>query len=211
MTAITLIFDNGVVGNVTGDPVNWTFYFDDLVQTSGAGGGGPIDPTQMDLPLTFESLSINYVLQDFGGTYSALVGNPDGAGTVAMTTKPIGSATWAGTTMGTNAGFASAIPVTTSNSLMKVWVYSPDAGIPVRLKLEDHNDVTHTVETETLTTMANTWEELTFDFNNQAPGTEPLIHPTWIFDKASIFFNFGTDGDNAGEQVYYWDDVSFVN
>jgi beta-glucanase (GH16 family) len=215
ITAITLIFDNGVVGDAAGDPANWTFYFDDIVQGAGNGGGPtdpePTDPTQMDLPLDFESDIIDYVLQDFGGTYSLLVGNPNGAGTVAMTTKPLGAATWAGTTMGTNAGFASPIPVTTSNSLMKVWVYSPDAGIPVRLKLEDHNDVTHTVETETLTTVANNWEELTFDFTNEAAGTEPLIHPDWIFDKASIFFNFGTDGDVAGEKAYYWDNVSFGN
>lgn len=213
MTAITIIFDNGVVGDATGDPANWIFYFDDLVQSAGNGGGDPEpnDPTQMDLPLDFESDVVNYVLQDFGGTYSSLEGNPDGAGTVAMTTKPVGSATWAGTTMGTNAGFASVIPVTPTNSIMKVWVYSPDAGIPVRLKIEDHNNVTHTVETETLTTLANGWEELSFDFTNEAPGTEPLIHPDWVFDKASIFFNFGTDGNTAGEKVYYWDDVSFGN
>lgn len=215
MTAITIIFDNGVTGNAESDPANWVFYFDDIVQSVGSGNGGgdtePTDPTQMDLPLDFESDVVNYVLQDFGGTYSSLVGNPDGAGTVAMTTKPAGSAFWAGTTMSTNAGLASAIPVTTTNSIMKVWVYSPDAGIPVRLKIEDHNNVTHTVETETLTTVANAWEELSFDFTNEAPGTEPLIHPDWVFDKASIFFNFGTDGDTAGEKVYYWDNVSFGN
>jgi beta-glucanase (GH16 family) len=213
MTAITIIFENGVVGDAAGNPANWVFYFDDIVQSvdDGAGGGGDPDPTQMDLPLDFESDVVNYVLQDFGGTYSLLVGNPAGAGTVAMTTKPIGSATWAGTTMSTDAGLASAIPVTTTNSIMKVWVFSPDAGTPVRLKIEDHNNVTHTVETETLTTVANAWEELSFDFTNEAPGTEPLIHPDWVFDKASIFFNFGTDGDTAGEKVYYWDDVSFGN
>jgi hypothetical protein len=29
------------------------------------------------------------------------------------------------------------------------------------------------------------------------------------YDKASIFFNFGTDGAVAGEKTYYFDDVLF--
>jgi len=89
-----------------------------------------------------------------------------------------------------------------------VRVWSPDANTPVRLKVEDANDETHTVETETNTTVAGDWEVITFDFANEAPGTEP-IHYDWYFNKASIFFNFGTTGAVAGEKTYYWDDVEF--
>ena len=57
---------------------------------------------------------------------------------------------------------------------MTVRVWSPDAGIPVRLKAEDHLDDSHKVETEAVTTVAGQWETLTFDFANPVSGTDPL-------------------------------------
>jgi hypothetical protein len=41
-TAITFIFDLGVVGDAGGDPDNWTFYFDGIVQTDGCGVGSGV-------------------------------------------------------------------------------------------------------------------------------------------------------------------------
>jgi hypothetical protein len=49
---------------------------------------------------------------------------------------------------------------------MNVRVWSPTAGIKVRLKVEDHND-THTVETEATVTTASGWQTLEFNFANQ--------------------------------------------
>lgn len=171
----------------------------------------PPSTDQIDLPLDFESTTLDYVLTDFDGSASELVDDPFASnGKVAKTVKTVEAVTWAGTTMGDENGFANAVPLTTTNSVMKVWVYSPDANIPVRLKIEDHNDATHTVETEAMVTVANEWQQLTFDFNNEAEGTVEL-NPEWTFDKASIFFNFGTDGATAGEKVYYWDQVTFGN
>ena len=121
----------------------------------------------IDLPLSFEDPSVDYSLSDFGGVYTVLGSDPSGeTGTVATTLKPVNAESWAGTTMSTVNGFASKIPVTNANSKMTVWVYSPDAGIPVLLKLEDHNDATHTAEADAYTTLVNTWEALVFDFND---------------------------------------------
>ncbi|MFB1035584.1 MAG: hypothetical protein QMC38_09570, partial [Sinobacterium sp.] len=41
-TGITLIFDNGTMGDAAGNAVDWTFYFDDLIlpEASGSGDGG---------------------------------------------------------------------------------------------------------------------------------------------------------------------------
>jgi hypothetical protein len=39
-TMVTLIFDNGTVGNASGQPAFWTFYFDDIAGGIGSGGGG---------------------------------------------------------------------------------------------------------------------------------------------------------------------------
>ena len=80
------------------------------------------------------------------------------------------------------------------------------------MKVEDSNDPTHTCETETQTTVAEDWEILEFDFANQAPDTESLsigLERGWIYNMASIFFNFGTEGAIAGEKIYYFDEVKF--
>nr|NQU92397.1 T9SS type A sorting domain-containing protein [Bacteroidota bacterium] len=91
---------------------------------------------------------------------------------------------------------------------MTVAIWSPTAGTPMRLKVEAASDPTISVETETLSTVADAWEVITFDFSNEAPGTEPLSFDK-SYNKASIFFNFGTTGAVAGEQTYYWDDMEF--
>ena len=92
---------------------------------------------------------------------------------------------------------------------MSVRVWSPDANIPIRLKVEDALDPTISVETEATITVANTWQTLTFDFSNPSTGTTPLDLAN-TYTKATIFFNFGSDGATAGEKTYYWDDVQFI-
>jgi hypothetical protein len=88
---------------------------------------------------------------------------------------------------------------------MTVRVWSPTAGIPVLLKVEDKTNGAVSVETLATTTTANAWETLTFDFSNEAAGT-PALNLGATYDKASIFFNFGTSGDGS---TYLWDDVAF--
>jgi hypothetical protein len=161
------------------------------------------------LPVTFEE-NIDYGLLDFEGTISEIVEDPtDPSNTVAKTIKTNVAAPWAGTTIGGTTGFAEAVPFAEGSTTMTVRVWSPDANTPVRLKVEDADDDTHTVETETNTTLAGEWETLIFDFANEAPGTEPINY-NWYFNKATIFFNFGTEGSVAGEKTYYWDDVEFT-
>ncbi len=76
---------------------------------------------------------------------------------------------------------------------MTVRVWSPEAGITVRLKLEESGDATHTVETDAVTTVASAvGDVLTFDFSNPATNdgnpTNPL-NVEYVFDKLSIFLN----------------------
>lgn len=202
-TDLVFMFDFGNVGDGS---LTSTFYFDDVQQEySGA---------QIDLPVDFEGSTVNYTTTDFGGNFSALEMDPNNANnTVVRVTKPMGAATWSGTTIGTPAGFATDIPISMTESFMTVRVWSPDAGTPIRLKIEDSDDPTHTCETEVNTTGTG-WETLLFDFTNQAPGTELLsvgLAQGWTYNMASIFFNFGTDGNTAGEKTYYFDDVAFGN
>ena len=182
-----------------------TFLFDDIEMFSGG--------TQIDWPVDFEGSTVNYTMSDFGGNVSMLVTDPsDPTNMVMQAVKTDQAATWAGTTIGTPAGFATNIPLTLTDSKMTVKVWSPASGTPIRLKVEDSNDPTHTCETETNTTVSGDWEVLEFDFLNQAPGTELLsigLGWGWTYNMASIFFNFGTEGAVAGETTYYFDDVNF--
>jgi hypothetical protein len=175
-----------------------------LTKVDGGGGG-----TNLELPVTFENAELDYGLTDFGGNASEIVVDPTNAGNkVAKSVKTVEAELWAGTTVGGTAGFASAIPFAEGATKMSLRVWSPTAGIPVRLKVEASNDPTISVETEATVTLAGQWEILIFDFANQAPGTE-AINFSRSYNKASVFFNFGTTGAEAGEQTYYWDDMVF--
>jgi len=198
---VVFMFDFGNVGDGS---LNSTFLFDDVEQLFGGA--------QIDLPVDFEGTEVNYAVTDFEGSASSLVTDPTNAdNTVIKVVKDTNAGASAGMTIGTPAGFASNIPLSLSDSKMTVKVWSPAAGTPIRLKVEDWTDPTHTCETQTNTSVAG-WEVLEFDFSNQAPGTESLsvgLSMGWTYNMASIFFNFGTDGAAAGEQTYYFDDVKF--
>ena len=194
---IVLIFELGTVGDGS---ANFTFLFDDIRLTN------TVPSAQIDLPVTFDAAGTNYTMTDFGGNNTVDGVDPgNNANKVKVTTKPNGAETWAGTTIGTASGFATKIPFAAGSTKMSMRVYSPAAGIPVRLKVEDHTDNTKSVETQVLTTAANAWETLQFDFSNQASGTA-AINLTYNYDKASVFFDFGTVGSG---KVFMWDDVKF--
>ena len=184
-----------------------TFYFDEVTgpEYEEGGTGDPVT-----LPVTFEDENVNYGLTDFGGNVSEIVVDPtDDTNHVAKSIKTETAETWAGTTVGGNVGFPTPIPFAEGSTTMTVDVWSPTAGTPIRLKVEAASDPTITCETEAMTTMAEAWETLEFDFSNEAQGTAELNLAN-SYNKASIFFNFGTSGAQAGEQTYYWDNMEFL-
>ncbi len=192
---IVLIFDNGTMGNGT---ANFTFLFDDIRLTN------VLPSNLVALPITFENPNANYAFTDFGGNITTDDVDPLSASNkVKKTTKPSGAQTWAGVTMGQLAG---PIPFTASNTKMSVRVYSPAAGLTVLLKAEDKANSAKSVETQTVTTVANGWETLEFNFSNNSSGT-PALNLANNYDMLSIFFDFGNAGSG---KVFYWDDVTFV-
>ena len=202
---LVLMFDFGTIGNGTNSS---TFYFDDIFQTDPTGG-----LSQIDLPITYEDSSVYYSLIPFGDDEgsSEIIFNSDTDNNLAYVAKSSSAATWAGVTVSNESGFVSNIPVSPSNSKMYVHTYvtggsSSSTEIPVRLKIENKNDPTQSVETEAYTTVVDAWEILEFDFNNQATGTAAL-NENYPFSMASLFFNFGSAGDD--QTVYYFDNISF--
>jgi len=162
---LVFMFDFGNTGDGS---ANSTFLFDDVEQLFGG--------QQIDWPVNFEDIDINYTTTDFGGNISTLVADPTNPdNTVVQAIKTADAATWAGTTIGTNAGFATNLPFTLDDSKMYVKVWSPEAGTPIRLKVEDSNDPTHTCETETNTTLDGDWEIMEFDRRTSSGGKNLLF------------------------------------
>jgi hypothetical protein len=193
---VVLIFDLGTVGDGS---ANFTWLFDDIRLTN------QMPVSILSLPVTFDLPGINYEVTDFGNNQSSAAIDPTNAGNnVKKTIKANGAETWAGTTIG--AGFTTNLPFTATKTQMSVRVYSPAAGLRVRLKVEDRTNNTRSVETEAMTQAANTWETLIFDFANQSSGTA-AINLTYTYNMASIFFDFGNAGTG---KTFYWDDVSFL-
>jgi hypothetical protein len=163
----------------------------------------------INLPVTFEDPTVDYTMGDFGGEVSVLTTDPTNAANhVMQSTKTAGAVNYAGVTIGTGNGFATAVPLSATVTKMTVRVYSPAVGIDVKLKLDDHtrSNAGFSVETDVLTTVANQWETLTFDFSHPAP-TTPAWNPSYTYDLATIFFDFNVIGNGA---TYYFDDVQMA-
>jgi exo-beta-1,3-glucanase (GH17 family) len=173
-------------------------------------GAGSYNPPPFST-VTFDSTSVNYLLAGFAGAEdSQIVADPaGGANRVVRVNRAANAATFAGTVVGTTYLSIGIIPFDASNTRMTMRVYSPAAGIRVRLKVEDSGNSARSVETEAVTTRANAWETLTFDFANAVPGG-PALNPDFDYDRLIVFFNFGVTGATAGAQTYYLDDITFI-
>jgi hypothetical protein len=172
--------------------------------TGGAGGMAVLD-------ITFDDAGLTYTLTGFGGDEdSSVVADPMNANNkVGKVNKAATAELWAGVTVSILPNnMVPTLPFTAVDTKMTVRTWSPDAGIQVRLKVEDGADPTHSCETEATTTVAGGWETLEFDFANEATGTAAL-NPAYTFNRVSIFFNFGVTGAMAGAKTYYLDNLKF--
>jgi hypothetical protein len=151
------------------------------------------------LPVTFENTTLNYVFADFGNAVTSVVNNPDASGEntstrVGMQVKSAGAETWAGTVLTLDG----TIDFSEQNQF-KVKVWSPVAGAVVKLKVENLTDGAIAHEVDAVTTVANAWEVLSYDFAG--------INTAQEYSKIVLFFNFGVAG--TGE-TYYFDDIQQV-
>ncbi len=197
--------------------------FSDLAGNSNSAGAtaqqayNTIVLTQMALPVAFDSASVGYGLVGFGGAEdSTIVADPtNAANKVAKVVRAAGSETYAGTTItatsaaGVQTGLSPKIPFNVTDTRMTLRVWSPDAGIPVRLKVEDSTDPTKSVETEATVTTAGGWQTLTFNFATPSAGTSAL-NVALNYNKATVFFDFGRAKSAAVLKTYYFDDLTFL-
>lgn len=151
-----------------------------------------------NLPLDFESTTVQYPFTDFDGGVATKIANPQISGintsaTVMQIVKGTG-AIWAGSKI----TLASPVDLTT-NRIFKVKVFSPVAGIQLLLKFEGTGPFTFQKLSSPITT-ANVWEELTFDFSIDAVNN--------LNNQISFMFDFGTQGDGGLNSTYLFDDVT---
>ncbi len=150
-----------------------------------------------NLPLDFESTTTIYSFTDFDGGVATKIANPQVSGintsaTVIRLIKGSG-AVWAGSKI----TLPNPIDLTT-NRLFKVKVFSPVAGIKLLLKFEGASFTFQ--KTSSAITTANVWEELTFDFSQDAVNN--------LNNQIVFMFDFGTQGNGGPNSTYLLDDVT---
>ncbi|QTE22474.1 T9SS type A sorting domain-containing protein [Polaribacter cellanae] len=185
------IFDNGTMGDGS---ANFTFYIDDITLSK----SGTTSPT-VALPLDFESAT---TWVDFNGGVVTTETNPynNADNNSANVGKMVKNADqpWGGSSI----VLSSAMDFAT-NDTFTMKVYSPRVGAKVLVKVENSGDSGINFEKEVLTTKANAWETLTFDYS--------AIDKTKSYDKFVTIFDNGTMGDGSANFTFYIDDITLLN
>ena len=163
--------------------------------------------------LDFNTAGLTYTLTSFGDESAVLTstGVPAGApaGQVVKITRPAAAQCWAGTTLSVgDKQSIGTVPFGANATSMTVRLHAPAAGLNVKLKLEDANDPTRTVEVDVPTIVAG-WQTLTFDFATATPGT-PAINAAYTYNKLSIFPNFSCGSGAPADADFYVGPITFV-
>ncbi|MBL7747257.1 MAG: PKD domain-containing protein, partial [Chitinophagaceae bacterium] len=154
------------------------------------------------LPLTFESPTVNYTFTNFGGGVATRIDNPQSGGinTSAKVGRMVKNAPeiWAGSfiALGNPIDFS-------ANKVFRMKVFSPRVGAKVLLKTENLTNGSIFFEKEVLTTVANAWEDLAFDFRT--------INTANSYQKVVLIFDFGVVGDGSPNFTWLFDDIRLVN
>ena len=167
-------------------------------------GASAAPMAQVSLPLTFEE-NIDYEIVGFAGAeQSEIVTDPaDPSNNVVRVTRAAGSETYAGTVVANN-GLQDPIPFAAGATTMSVRVWTPVAGTPVVLKVEQAGNGAVAVESQpVLSTVGGAYETLVFDFAAPAVGS---LDFSATYNKLVVFFDFGTAGAGG---PYYFDDIAF--
>ncbi len=83
--------------------------------------------------------------------------------------------------------------------MFKMKVFSPRVGAKVLLKVENQTNGGISFEKEVLTTVANAWEELTFDYST--------INTANSYQKIVLIFDLGAMGDGSANYTFLFDDI----
>lgn len=158
-----------------------------------------VDPVL--LPITFQSTTVNYNWINFDGGVTTVINNPQQNGIntstrVARMVKNAGQP-WGGSLIKVDGGIDFS-----ANRVMLMKVYSPRVGAKVLFKVENATNPGINFEKEVLTTVANTWETLAFDYRQIPANT---------YDNIVLIFDNGTVGDGSANFTWLIDDIAQTN
>lgn len=162
------------------------------------------------IPLNFESEGLSFEWTGFGGASGGVIDNPYPTGQntsekVVELAKNEGAETWAGISLALDETVDFSAGTTAK---MKVW--SPKAGATILLKLEDSNSPPNAennpsvfIEVPQATTVAEQWEELSFDLSS-AVGFDMAAD----YDTVILFYDFNNRGEGS---TSYFDDIRITS
>lgn len=184
---IVLIFELGTMGDGT---ANFTFLLDDIRLENSL---------PLTLPMTFESSITAYNWTGFDGGNVTVIANPQSSGinTSAMVGRMVkgGGQTWGGSVI----TMAGPINFVAGTNTFKMKVYSPRVGAKILLKVENATNAGINFEKEMLSTVANAWEELTFDYTG--------INTANSYHKIVLIMDNGIMGDGSANFTFLFDDI----
>lgn len=190
---IIVIWELGTPGDGS---ANFTFHMDDFELVAS------LPPAPLSLPLTFESTTTTFGWFDFDGGQVTVINNPQSSGIntssrVCRMVKNPGQP-WGGSFL----TLSSAMDFST-NKVFRMKVFSPRAGAKVLLKVENSANAGQNFEKEVVTTMANNWEDLVFDYSG--------INAANTYDRVVLIFDLGTPGDGSANFTFLFDDIRLTN
>ena len=190
---IIVIWELGTPGDGS---ANFTFHMDDFELVAS------LPPAPLSLPLTFESTTTTFGWFDFDGGQVTVINNPQSSGIntssrVCRMVKNPGQP-WGGSFL----TLTSAMDFST-NKVFRMKVFSPRAGAKVLLKVENSANAGQNFEKEVVTTMANNWEDLVFDYSG--------INTANTYNRVVLIFDLGTPGDGSANFTFLFDDIRLTN
>jgi hypothetical protein len=190
---IIVIWELGTPGDGS---ANFTFHMDDFELVAS------LPPAPLSLPLTFESTTTTFGWFDFDGGQVTVINNPQSSGIntssrVCRMVKNPGQP-WGGSFL----TLSSAMDFST-NKVFRMKVFSPRAGAKVLLKVENSANAGQNFEKEVVTTMANNWEDLVFDYSG--------INTANTYNRVVLIFDLGTPGDGSANFTFLFDDIRLTN
>jgi hypothetical protein len=164
----------------------------------------------IEMPIDFESTTLTYPWAGFGDANVSVVVNPDKTGNnlsnkVVKIEKPVGAQVYAGASLNLDSKVDFS-----KGTKVKVNVWSPKVGAKILFKTEvstspkdGNGNPTVFVEVEATTTVADSWQVLTFDLTTAAS-----FKTTNDYDRVILFPDFGVTGVGT---TYYFDDIKQSN
>ncbi|MCC5793290.1 MAG: hypothetical protein JJT85_00965 [Chromatiales bacterium] len=190
---ITLIFDLGVNGAAATDPLNWTFYFDNIDRAPPCEDDG----FRVVLPVDFEG--VPPVFDNFEGGVSTVIDNPV-PGSINTSPRVARMQKFAGEVFaGSTLPLGSPIDFSAGEVFrMLVWSQRP---VDVLFKLEREGPELQRNPRHG----GSGWEVMCFDFTGDTPGIQ--------VGGITLIFDLGVVGDAASDPdnwTFYFDDIEQV-